>query len=583
MSQGGTPASVSTAGDRAAGPLLHALIRQGKSFSGRERNCCFLNTGGRFANISAASGLDFSDDGRGVARVDWDHDGDLDLWMANRSGPQVRFLRNEVPTKRNHLTIRLQGRGTATNRDAIGARVEVVVAGVPSAPSSFTKTLRAGDGFLTQSSKWIHFGLGQCQDIERLVIHWPGGKVEEFTGVEPNRRYLVVQGRGRVELWEAGLRSVNLEPSKLIEPTVSDASRVVSSSRLPMPDLDYRTFADKPVQIRHQSRTSESQPLLVNLWASGCVPCLAELNEWQKRGEDLREAGLNVIALCVDDLDTNGSPSSPGTVSIVDRIAPDFTTGKATGATVEKLQMVLDHLFDLHRPLPVPVSFLLDSSGHVAAVYRGRVSTDQLLEDVRSVTDSPDQFALATRFAGRRYMRRNRLSPFDLAWKMVSQAALNDSITLDDAIQYIEENRDLLKDHFHLHKLLVLVGNGRLARGEAKQAAALYREALRINVDYEEAQNNLAWLLATHADENIRNPQEAVHYAELAVAAAGDVAPLLDTLAAAYAADGRFEEAINTAKKAIRLATKQAQWQLAQRIERRLRSYEAGQPYRESP
>ena len=52
------------------------LIRQGRSFSGNEPNCCFLNTGtSRFADISASSGMDFAEDGRSLAITDWDRDG----------------------------------------------------------------------------------------------------------------------------------------------------------------------------------------------------------------------------------------------------------------------------------------------------------------------------------------------------------------------------------------------------------------------------------------------------------------------------------------------------------------------------
>ena len=104
---------------------LDRLIQSGKSFSGRERNCCFLNIGSRrFANISALSGLDFIDDARAAATVDWDHDGDLDLWIANRTGPQLRFLRNDIETGHHYVSLRLEGR--SANRDGIGARVEVV-------------------------------------------------------------------------------------------------------------------------------------------------------------------------------------------------------------------------------------------------------------------------------------------------------------------------------------------------------------------------------------------------------------------------------------------------------------------------
>ena len=76
-----------------AAVALHEMIFEGRAFSGRERNCCFLNLGGaRFADVSAVTGLDSLDDGRGAATVDWDLDGDQDLWVTNRTGPRVRFL-----------------------------------------------------------------------------------------------------------------------------------------------------------------------------------------------------------------------------------------------------------------------------------------------------------------------------------------------------------------------------------------------------------------------------------------------------------------------------------------------------------
>ena len=124
---------------------LTRMILAGTSLSGNERNCCFLNMGqqrltrdpprggagngrtavARFANISLISGLDFEDDGRSVTQIDWDGDGDLDLWLANRSGPQLRFMRNEAGNQNRWLALKLAGNGKTTNRDAIGARVEV--------------------------------------------------------------------------------------------------------------------------------------------------------------------------------------------------------------------------------------------------------------------------------------------------------------------------------------------------------------------------------------------------------------------------------------------------------------------------
>ena len=61
----------------------NSMINRGASFSGNERNCFFTNTGNGFVETASIMGIDFPDDGRAVARVDWDNNGDQDLWITN--------------------------------------------------------------------------------------------------------------------------------------------------------------------------------------------------------------------------------------------------------------------------------------------------------------------------------------------------------------------------------------------------------------------------------------------------------------------------------------------------------------------
>ena len=167
---------------------LNMMIREGRSFSGHERNCCFLNLGGaspRFANVSSATGLDLLEDGRGLALCDWDWDGDLDLWLTNRTGPRVRFIRNDAAAANASILFRL--RGATCNRDAIGARLELHL-GAEGDPVRI-KTLRAGHGHLSQSSKWVHFGLGAETMVDHVIVHWPGGEKERFDGLSADGRY----------------------------------------------------------------------------------------------------------------------------------------------------------------------------------------------------------------------------------------------------------------------------------------------------------------------------------------------------------------------------------------------------------
>jgi tetratricopeptide (TPR) repeat protein len=98
-----------------------------------------------------------------------------------------------------------------------------------------------------------------------------------------------------------------------------------------------------------------------------------------------------------------------------------------------------------------------------------------------------------------------------------------------------------------------------------------------------EALNNLAWILATHPDAQLRDGTRAVELASRAVQLTRtNSAPMLDTLAVAYAETGRFAEAVETAKKALGLAESSGARQLAAGIEARLRLHKKGLPFREA-
>ena len=439
------------------------------------------------------------------------------------------------------------------------------------------RTLSAGDGFLAQSSKWIHVGLGSSKNVKRLIVHWPGGDAEEFTGIKANRRYRLVQGSGHAETWDRPNRTVVLPRSRLVEPNAGQTAPIRSVSLLPLPRLAYQSFDGQQRIIQQRSSENpQSAPVLLNVWASWCAPCLRELTDWTKHQERIRASGVEVVALSVDGLDPQQGTTSVAAKDTIERLGFPFEAGMATAATIDKLQMTHDHIFDAHRPLPVPTSVLIDAQGNLAATYKGHVELELILEDVSTLASpTPDPVRTLPMQTGRWFDRRKSLNPLDLVWKLVEQDYL------DEALEYLEHNEARLAQHYNFHKLLVLVGNGRLARGEVEQAVGLYRAALDILPSYVDAQNNLAWLLATHANEQIRDGNDAVRYAEMAVGTtSGNVPSLLDTLAAAYAEDGRFEQAIATAKKAIELAQANTQPQLARKIERRLQLYEASQPYR---
>ena len=283
---------------------MDEMLDDGVSWSGRERNCAFLNTGGeRFADVSALSGLDFADDGRAVATVDWDHDGDLDLWIVNRTGPQARFMRNTTSRAEHAVSLRLVGK--TVNRDAIGARVELAVDGRPRR----VQTVTAGGGFLCQSSKWTHFGLTGEISSARIIVKWPGGEKETFTGVDRRGRYVLEEGSGMARRSSEQERAVALDDAAVAEDDEDGAIRVALSIKADVPR--YTGFVDADGRRRFLDQLERKSTLLV-LGADWCAACRKELSGLRRERPRLDAAGVNVVALEVPNTEHAESQATAG-------------------------------------------------------------------------------------------------------------------------------------------------------------------------------------------------------------------------------------------------------------------------------
>jgi tetratricopeptide (TPR) repeat protein len=523
--------------------MLHQLVHHGRSFSGHERNCCFLNTGtARFANISSISGLDLADDGRGVSIVDWDQDGDLDVWIVNRNGPQVRFLKNDVPTSNHFLAIRLVGNGTTSNRDAIGARVELITTDHKPQTTNHRpqlRTLRAGDGFLAQSSKWVHFGLGEATQIIKAVVRWPDGEAEEFTRLEVDGRYRLVQGAGQAEPWSAVRSAVRLAPSRPAVPTSTDQVRVASAVPPPMPPLSYLTWEGDQRDVF----SDIDGPLLLNLWASWCRPCIGELNELAARQSELREAGLNVLALCVDRLAPAGAREPADAERVAEELEIPFAQGMATAQLIDKLQIVHDELLEDHRPLAVPVSCLIDRRGRLAVIYKGVTDVDQLLADARQLdVTGESRRETSVPFPGR---WGGSLEPYrliDIAKELIR------ADYLDDAVDYLAQNHAQLASEVSYPDLLVNVGTELLKQGRRAQAEAHFRRAVRVRPNHAAAHYQLG--RSAQQAGNTRDAEE--HYRQV-LRAEGESAETHLQLAMLLSAQEKHAEAIHHLRHCVRI------------------------------
>lgn len=150
---------------------------------------------------------------------------------------------------------------------------------------------------------------------------------------------------------------------------------------------------------------------------------------------------------------------------------------------------------------------------------------------------------------------------------------------LDEAAAHCSRAMNARLKQPDLHRML---GEIRVRQGRASQAVEQFRHALALRPDWPDALNNLAWLLATDPDPGVRNGREAVILAERASRlTAYRNPPALDTLAAAYAEQGRFDEAVTTLRQAIALIGPASQHPFLEPLTHRLQLYEGRTAYRE--
>jgi tetratricopeptide (TPR) repeat protein len=172
---------------------INQLIREDYSWCGHEPNVFYKRgqpadgSAARFHDFSGVSGLDFAEDSRAFAVTDIDHDGNLDIILKSRLGPQVRVLRNNCGVGRRAIALRLTG--VESSRDAIGARVEA---------NGRVYCLSAGSGYLSQHSKQLHIGLGEAAEAD-IKISWPSGRTQSFAKLRAGFCYRIREGSDEVK------------------------------------------------------------------------------------------------------------------------------------------------------------------------------------------------------------------------------------------------------------------------------------------------------------------------------------------------------------------------------------------------
>jgi tetratricopeptide (TPR) repeat protein len=465
---------------------INELIRADYTWSGFERNVFYANNrDGTFSDVSGGLGLDFLEDGRAFALADFDHDGRQEALLKNRNAPQLRLLKNVVEELPPSIVFRL--RGVKSNRDAIGASVTV-----ETGSGRQTKTLQAGSGFLSQHSKEIFFGLGGSKGLVNATIRWPSGLVQELRGLPPNH-----------SVWlNEGATPTRMEPFRAA-PAVSAAAAQQAGESLPATGETW-LLAPVPAPTFPPSAI-RGQPALLHFGAPGSADPLPA--NWTVPGVQL----ISVRADETDDL--------AATYNILYR-----------------------YLFDRHRDLVLPASFLIDGNGDVVKVYQGPVVPAHVEKDSRRIPQSR---------AGR------LLSALPFSGVSETYEFGRNSLSLGSAFfqrGYFEPAetafRRALRDDPSSAEASYGLGSVYLKQDKSREARDSFERAVKLAASYPDtlpnAWNNLG-LLSTregHIDD-------AVGYFQEALRVSPDYWIALENLGNAYRVQKRWDEARTTLERAL--------------------------------
>ena len=496
---------------------INELVRSDSSWASLERNVFYANNrDGKFSDVSGAVGLDFPDDSRSFVLADLDHDGRLEVILKNRSAPQLRVLRNAMKDIGASIAFRL--RGQKSNRDAIGSAVTVEAGALRQ-----TKYLQAGSGFLSQHTKELFFGVGKIEGPVRAIVRWPSGLTQTFENLPVNRRIEIQEGSNEFLAKPFAVSSPSYSrpgEAQKLEPLPSSVeSWLIEPVKAPdfsLPDLEEKSWG---------LQSFLGAFVLLNFWSTASPACGEQMRLLRQSGPSLASSGLRILGINVDD------PRDVQAVrAFVAQEGVFFPTLLATPDIAGVYNIVYRYLFDRRRDLPLPTSFLLNKDGMIVKVYQGPVKPERLLEDVKSVPNTPaDRVRRALPFAGTLFQGTFQRNDFTYGVSFFQHGYLEQAEA--SFKQVIAAKPDSPEACYNLGTLY-------LRRNAFNDAREYLEQAVKLRPDYPEAWNNLGMVAAR---EN--QPAEAVHNFEQSLQQRPTYTIALLNLGNLYRRQGNFAEA----------------------------------------
>jgi tetratricopeptide (TPR) repeat protein len=573
---------------------LNELIRSDRSWSGFERNMLYLNNhDGTFSDVSGIVGLDFLEDSRTFALADFDQDGRLEVVLKNRNSPQLRYLKNVLPDLPLAISFGLTGK--KSNRDAIGAKVTIVTKS-----GSQTRTVRTGSGFLAQHTKELFFGVGDTTSPVQATIQWPSGVTQELHDLPIGHRIFVEEG-----LPPSRMEPFRSPPSLPANEAASAVAEVLPQQvetwlLVPVPAPDF-SLADSGGHSESLS-SRRGKPILIHFWPSSIADNQEQLKKLNRFYNEWMKEGFEFLAI---DVDTTGTK--------MPQVHYSFPVLSASADVIAVYNLLFRQLFDRHRDMGVPISFLIDPAGNIAKIYQGSVSAKKFEADFQSIPQNEaDRLTKALPFAGLREtyeFERNYLSfgyvffergYFEQAQEFFAQALKDDPGSAEAfyglgsaylQLQRANEARDCFERALKLHAsypgtlpnswnnlgiLAAREGNYDLAvedflhalQIDPQHSIALQNlgNAYRQKKDWPQAERALEHVLALNADDPEANyslgmvyaqqneTERAEDYLQKAIASRPAYPEALNNLGILYLRMRRPDEAIKSFEQSTRIA-----------------------------
>ncbi|HWA95687.1 MAG TPA: FG-GAP-like repeat-containing protein [Terracidiphilus sp.] len=469
---------------------INELVRSDNTWHGYARNVFFANCqDGTFAEASGAVGLDCMEDCRAFALADIDHDGRIEVILKSRNAPQIRILKNALPSIGASISFTL--RGVRSNRDAIGAAITV-----EAGPLRQTRYIQAGSGFLSQHSKELHFGIGHADQAD-VTIHWPSGKVQSFKNLPADHRFAITEEAK--EYHKIAHRPISSKTDRSTNQLLSEQLPADTATwlvePLAAPDFSLPDLTGSSVTLSSFAR----RPLLLTFWSTAAQQSMETLRALGQHHAALAQRGLQLAAVCLDD--TNSSDKAH--IYARENRLP-FPILFATQEIAGVYNLTYRYLFDRRRDLPIPVSFLLDADSKIVRVYQGALPLDQIATDATSIPRTSQQ-------------RQAHALPF---------------------------HGQLIQGDFERN--VFTYGVAMYQHGYLEQATASFKQVIAAQPENAEAYYNLGTLyLRTH------QPDQARQFLEQTIKAKPEYPEAWNNLGMLAAQQGQYEEALKDFQKAL--------------------------------